>query len=163
MFHPQRQARFKELARTSRSHIARDALLLLVHPEWRKSRSTPRPITVFTTRCHDAHCTACVVLALAICFHEPVSNGYGGIRKATVWRVGRVLFAVSRCSARRRQILKRNGYHRWEEMINERLGEIVPATANAECIVISRNISITAIQYSGICMYSGTYLRRWKT
>jgi len=87
------------------SYIAPDALLLLVHlhPVWRKSRSTTRPITLFTSRCHDAYCATCVVSTFAICFHEPVfpATGYGGIKKATVWRVGRVLYAVSRCSARR--------------------------------------------------------------
>jgi hypothetical protein len=47
------------------------------------------------------------------------ATGYGGIKKATVWRVGRVLFAAIRCSPRRaekrRQILKWNGNHRWED------------------------------------------------
>jgi hypothetical protein len=90
----------------------------LVHPEWKKSRSTPQPFTLFRSRW--AYCTACVVSTFVICFHEPVfpATGYGGIKKATAWRVGRVLFAVIRCSARRGgkrgQILKRNGNHRWE-------------------------------------------------
>lgn len=67
------------------SYIARDALLLLVHPEWRKSRSTPQPFTLFRSRCQDAHC---VVSTFIICFHGPVypATGYGGIKKATVWR-----------------------------------------------------------------------------
>jgi hypothetical protein len=82
--HPQGQAKLKELARTSRSHIARDALLLLVHPEWRKSRSTPQPFTLFSSRCYDAYCTACVVSTFAICFHEPVfpSNGVRGNKES---------------------------------------------------------------------------------
>jgi hypothetical protein len=81
---PQGQAKLKELARTSRSHIARDALLLLVHPEWRKSRSTPQPFTLFSSRCYDAYCTACVVSTFAICFHEPVfpSNGVRGNKES---------------------------------------------------------------------------------
>ena len=51
MFHlqPPGQPKVKELDQTSRSHTAQDSLL--VYPEQRKSRSTPLPITLLTTRC----------------------------------------------------------------------------------------------------------------
>lgn len=52
VFHPPGQVGFKELARTSGPNIGRDAFLFLVHPEWRKSHSPPRPITLFASRCH---------------------------------------------------------------------------------------------------------------
>lgn len=88
-FTRQGQARYKDLARTSRSHVVRDAHLLLVHLVWRKSRSTPRPTTVFTSRCHDAYWTVCEVSEVF------PTTGYGGIKKATVWMVGRVLSPLS--------------------------------------------------------------------
>jgi hypothetical protein len=85
--------------------------------------------------------TASVDSTFAICFHDPVfpEKGYG-----------RVLGGGEEGEDK----LKRDGNHLAVDDQRDRIK--LPATANAECIV---NIP-HAIPYSGVCVYSGTYLQR---